>query len=98
MALYLVSYDILGKNDDYQSLWDELDSLNAVRILYSEWATPFEGTGLQLVNLLVKHVEKGDSLFACELFGGEGPLAWLKLRISDDEFRKLLKDHARRLT
>lgn len=98
MALYLVSYDIAEKNGDYQSLWDELDTLGAVRILYSEWATPFNGTGLQLVNLLIKHVEKGDRLFACELFGGQGPVAWRSLRVSDDDFRELLKNHARRLT
>jgi hypothetical protein len=47
MALYLVSYDIEKKNDDYQSLWDELKTLKAVKILYSEWAVPYGGTVLR---------------------------------------------------
>lgn len=96
MALYLVSYDIAEKNDDYQSLWDYLEELGAVRILYSEWATPFTGSAVELVKKLAEHVKKGDRLLACELFNSPS-VAWLNLKISVDEFKKLLRDHARGL-
>ncbi|WP_148260801.1 hypothetical protein [Ectopseudomonas mendocina] len=36
MALYFISYDL--RNDrDYQNLYDELESFNAVRVLESYW-------------------------------------------------------------
>ena len=36
MALYFLSYD-LRNSKDYQKLYDELESYNAVRILESTW-------------------------------------------------------------
>ncbi len=36
MALFFLSYD-LRNNRDYQSLYDELNNFNAVRILESMW-------------------------------------------------------------
>lgn len=36
MALYFLSYD-LRKSRDYQKLYDELESFDAVRILESHW-------------------------------------------------------------
>lgn len=93
MALYLVSYDILEKNHDYQSLWDYLNSLNAQRILFSQWAVPWKNgsTSLELTTALVPHVMKGDKLFVCELFNNIPTCAWLSLRITDDAMRELLK-------
>jgi hypothetical protein len=98
MALYLVSYDIEEKNHDYQSLWDELEVLHAVRILYSEWAVPYSGNASDLVKLLQTHIETGDKILACELFNSSGVLSWNKLKISSDTFKKLLRDYARKLS
>lgn len=98
MALYLVSYDIAERNNDYEPLWAELRGLKAVRILYSEWATPFGGTALALVNLLSRHTMKGDRILACELFNTASPLAWNNLEISTKDFQSLLTNFARTLT
>ena len=38
MAVYLVSYDIIKKDAfEYKPLWDELESLGAVKTQLSEW-------------------------------------------------------------
>jgi hypothetical protein len=95
MALYLLSYDISEKNHDYQSLWDYMDELGATKILYSEYAVPFTGKALDLVNAAAKHVMKGDRLLACELFDGGPTCAWMNLRISTEDFRAILKKYAR---
>ncbi len=99
MALYLVSYDIPGKNEDeYQELWDYLGSLGGVKILYSEYAVPFTGGAFALADKINKnHLKSGDRLLVCELFNGGGACAWLNLKISDAAFEKLLTDFARTL-
>jgi hypothetical protein len=63
MSLSLVSYDIAEKNHDYGPLWDDLKTLGAVRILYSEWATPCYGKALQLVDQLERHPMKATGLW-----------------------------------
>lgn len=100
MALYLLSYDISEKNHDYQSLWDWLESYKAQRILYSEWAVPWanDSSALELVNVAIKHIMKGDSLYACEIYDNQPTCAWLKLRISDEAFRAMITKWARRST
>ena len=97
MALYLLSYDISEKNHDYQSLYDFLDECEAKRILYSEWAVPWanDSTALELTNAAIKHIEKGDSLLACELFDNTPTSAWLKLRITTDAFSAMITKYAR---
>ena len=100
MALYLLSYDIAEKNNDYQSLWDWLASEGAVRVLYSEWAVPWKNgsSALDLINTAATHVMKGDHLLACELFGGGPAIAWMNMRISTDDFRALLNKYARTIS
>jgi CRISPR-associated endonuclease Cas2 len=96
MALYLLSYDITEKNHDYQSLWDWLNQLGAVRLLYSEWAVPWanNSSALELTNVALKHVMQGDNIFVCELYDNNYSIAWRTLRISDDTFRALLTQYA----
>jgi hypothetical protein len=96
MPLYLVSYDIPVKNEaEYQELWHYLDELGSVKILYSEYAVPFDGTALKLADKINKeHLKPGDRLLVCELFNGQVS-AWVNLRIKDDVFIKLLTDFAR---
>lgn len=97
MALYLLSYDIAEKNHDYQSLWDFLNNQEAKRILYSEWAVPWnnESNALELTNAAIAHIEKGDSIFVCELFDNIPTSAWLKLKISDTDFSAMITKYAR---
>ena len=97
LALYLLSYDISEKNNDYQSLWDFLEEQKAKRILYSEWAVPWanDSSAKQLADIAAKHVEKGDSLLVCELFDNSPTCAWLKLRISTVDFSDMLTKYAR---
>jgi hypothetical protein len=99
MALFLASYDIPEKDrDEYQELWDYFDNLKATKVLYSEYAVPFNGRALDLANAINKHLRKEDRLLICELFDGSGgTCVWINLMISDDAFRKLLRDHARTL-
>lgn len=96
MALYLLSYDITEKNHDYQSLWNWLNGLNSVRLLYSEWAVPWQNdsTALELINTALQHVMKGDGVLACELFNNS-TIAWRTLRITTEEFQALLRQYAR---
>ena len=97
MPLYLASYDIAEKDrDEYQELWDYLDGLKAVKILYSEYAVPFAGKAIDLANEISAHLRAADRLLVCELFDGD-TCAWTNLRVSDDIFRTLLSNFARTL-
>ncbi|HEV8047564.1 MAG TPA: hypothetical protein VGP35_07535 [Terriglobales bacterium] len=97
MAPYLLSYDISEKNHDYQSLYDFLEANKAKRILYSEWAVPWanDSSALKLADAATEHIEKGDSLLVCELFDNTPTSAWLKLRISTDDFTAMITKYAR---
>lgn len=99
MSLFLASYDIEEKHrDEYQALWNYFSNLNAVRILYSEFAVPFNGHAIDLANEITAHLRSGDRLLVCELFDGKsGTRAWRRLMIGDEVFRKLLSTYARRL-
>jgi hypothetical protein len=100
MPLYLVSYDIKEENrDEYQELWDYLDALGGVRILFSEYAVPFnDGGAFDLATKINKHLKTGDRLLVCELFDGESQTrAWVRLRIGDDAFQEMLTNYARTL-
>jgi hypothetical protein len=80
-ALYLVSYDIQERNhDEYQELWDCLENLGGVKILYSEYVVPFDTTALDLANAVNKHLLPKDRLLVCELFNG-GTGAWTSLLV-----------------
>jgi hypothetical protein len=98
MALYLISYDIAEKNrEEYQELWDYLDGLGSVKILYSEYAVPFDGLAIDLGKKISPHLKTGDRLFVCELFDNSECSAWKNLMITTDEFSKLLTTYARHL-
>jgi hypothetical protein len=95
MALYLASYDIPEKDrDEYQELWNYFDSLGAVKILFSEYAVPFNGNAVDLANKINGHLRAGDRLLVCELFNSDN-CAWLSLMINSAAFQKLLADFAR---
>lgn len=43
--LYIISYDLIAASaDKYQALYDELERLGAVRVLWSQWAVRLTNT------------------------------------------------------
>ena len=89
MALYLISYDISEKNHDYQSLWDRLAAMKAVKVLYSEWLFPEAiGRAGAIATDLKAHIEQGDSLLVQEV-GRESPI---NLKIPRDAMDTLLRN------
>lgn len=63
MALYLISYDIVEKDAfEYKGLWEYLEKLGAVRILYSEWLL---GTNIpikDIFNQIAQTIQQNDRL------------------------------------
>ncbi len=94
MALYLISYDIAEKDKfEYQSLWDCLETLGAVRILYSEWLLARQAAQSQeIFDQLAPTIQEKDRLLVIEV-GRDA--VWDKLLISDETFRNLILNNAR---
>lgn len=90
MALYLVSYDIAEKDAfEYQKLWDRLEEMGAVKILYSEWlVTGSVGTASTIYGQIAPCTQNKDRLLVQEV---TSDATWDKLLISDEAFKKLLK-------
>jgi hypothetical protein len=98
MPVYLVSYDIAERNrEEYQALWDYFDSLQSLKVLYSEYAVPFATTALDLANKIHPHLKKGDHLLVSELFNGGNPpvIAAGELLVDRKVLFDLLNRHAR---
>jgi len=89
MALYLISYDINEKDAfEYKPLWERLEQLGAVRILYSEWALEDEvGRAGAIYQAVGPLTQQKDRLLVQEL---TNDASWDKLIIKDDVFQKLL--------
>lgn len=89
MALYLISYDIKSYDkDEYPKLWQKLEELGAVKILFSEWVLTEEvGKATAIYSEIAPCVIQSDRLLVQEL---TSDAQWDKLLISDDDFRKLL--------
>jgi hypothetical protein len=89
MALYLISYDINEKDEfEYQGLWDKLEKIGAVRILYSEWLmTEATGKAASIYSEVAPKTQKKDRLLVQEV---TDDAKWDKLLIEDVEFQKLL--------
>jgi len=94
MALYLVSYDIGDKDKfEYGPLWAMLRSLNAQRIMYSEWLVTSEyGTAQQIYDKIAPLTLVSDRLLVQEVTQNA---SWDKLLISDDTFRSIVRRWAR---
>jgi hypothetical protein len=93
MALCLISYDIAEKDAfEYGKLWDKLKQMNAVRILYSEWAVSSPaGEANNIYTAIANCVQGKDRLLVQEL---TGTATWDKLLVTDDRFRQLLQSAA----
>jgi thioredoxin-like negative regulator of GroEL len=95
MALYLISYDISQKDAaEYQSLWDHLKKIGAVKILYSEWLVARGSTdaAASIYNEIAPLTKLPDRLLVQEVTQNA---AWDKLLIDDERFRNLLRKYAR---
>ena len=101
MPLYLVSYDIAEQHgDEYKPLWDYLERLGSLKVLYSEHATPFEKTALDLANEVHALLKRGDHLLVSELFrnGNPNPIAFAGLLVDRQKFSDLVNRYARSLS
>ncbi|MCU1308339.1 MAG: hypothetical protein JWN45_3034 [Acidobacteriaceae bacterium] len=89
MALYLISYDIADKDAfEYQALWDLLDEMGAVKILYSEYViTGDAGKAGAIYAQVAPKTVAADRLLVQEV---TKDAQWDRLLISDAEFSKLL--------
>ena len=65
--IYLISYDLNGKDDDYPTLWGALRSDGAIRILFSEWLMSSNESALQVANRYARHLDANDRLFVSEV-------------------------------
>lgn len=67
MALYVLEYDVRAKNHDYQPLYDELATFDAVRVLKSFWCFKrFNTTATGLRDHFKQFVHKDDGLAVFE--------------------------------
>lgn len=67
MALYILTYD-LRKVRNYQTLWDELENFNAVRILESDWCfRRINTTAVGLRDYFKNFIDADDGLFVAEM-------------------------------
>jgi hypothetical protein len=89
MALYLISYDIADKDAfEYQNLWNHLEEMGAIKILYSEWAiVQNTGQASSIYSEIAPLTLKTDRLLVQEL---TKDAYWDKLLIENDVFNQLL--------
>ncbi len=69
MALYTISYDIAeGDEAEYAPLWECLQEIGAVRILYSQWIVKAGvGQAVAIYNEVAPLTKKRDSLLVQEV-------------------------------
>ena len=66
MPLFFVAYDLDKPGQDYQDLWDELESLGAKRVQDSVWALRNNGSATSLRDTLKQHMDTNDRLLVIE--------------------------------
>ena len=88
MALYLISYDIDEKNNDYTKLYALLEDWKAAKVLFSEWLVISDEGAKTLADAIAAVIEAGDRILVQEV---TQDAAWLNLRMNDDSFRKWLE-------
>jgi CRISPR-associated endonuclease Cas2 len=75
MALFYVAYDLDKPGQNYPNLWNELESLGAIRVQDSVWALQYEKTSSDLYDVLAKHIDKNDRLLVIK----SGGSTWIRL-------------------
>ena len=66
MALFFVTYDLDKPGQNYQNLWDELESLGAKRLQDSVWGLQSSKSPVGLRDLLKGHIDSNDRLLVIE--------------------------------
>jgi len=68
MALYLISYDLIGKSyDQYEDLINELRRLGAQKVLLSQWAWRSSDTAVAIRDHLRKFMHPNDRILVNEI-------------------------------
>ena len=68
MALYIISYDLIGKSyDQYETLIAELTRLGAQRVLLSQWALRSNSTSSQIRDYLYPFMHPNDRILVTEI-------------------------------
>ena len=69
---YIISYDLVAPDRDYQPLWDELARLGATRVLQSQWVVRHgETTASGLRDHFNKFIDSNDRLLVTCLDSSE---------------------------
>lgn len=73
---YLFSYDLRKPGQDYKKLYDELERMDAVRVLASQWVIRrFNTTCVGLRDHYKQFVDENDGLLFVEI-DGDGWAGW----------------------
>ena len=73
---YMISYDLVAPGKDYQTLYDELENLNAKRVLKSQWVlNRFNTTPTGLRDHFRGFIDSNDRLLIVEI-NGDGWSGW----------------------
>ena len=68
----MISYDLRAPGRDYQALYDELASMNAVPLLESQWLFPRYNTScISLRNHYQRFIDANDGLLVAEFDGAD---------------------------
>lgn len=85
MALYLISYDLVGKPESsYVQLTNQLRAWNARKVLQSQWLLINEAAPLAIVNALIKLAPSPDRLLVTEITKRS---AWRNTLLTDADLR-----------
>ena len=69
MTVYLLTYDLVNETGgyDYQTLWDELNRLEAQKTQYSVWLVNLNNTPREVHNHFKQFVDSDDRLWVTRL-------------------------------
>jgi len=91
--LYLISYDIAEKNNDYEALWAKLKEWGATKVLYSEWLVAAPPDSAMKLATDLEHVTMpSDRVLVQEVTSNA---AWTNLIVSNQAFSQIVMRDAR---
>jgi len=77
MKTYLITYDLINPNRDYQTLYEGIKSLgNWAHVLESVWIVKSDSDAVTIRDFLRKSIDGNDKLFVAQL---NGEAAWVNL-------------------
>lgn len=78
--LYMISYDLTRRDQEYDELWEALELLGAHRVLRSQWLLSWPGSATGLHAQLQSLINPNDRLLVNAL----GEHAWTNLLVDPD--------------